>query len=152
MRGLRVCAGLTTAALLCSAGHALAQDGNVVAVPITVTEVVTTSVAPQIPAAGTVFSQNQTQITAGIAGRLEWVAEPGDVIAEGEPVARFDCEMLELSRGRPLGNQLQDAGPRGHPARIAARNQRRVGDSARAYPGRPRSGRQRPAYCAYRDS
>lgn len=72
------------------------------AMPITVTQVETSDVAPAIPAAGTVFSRHETQITAGIAGRLEWVAEPGDVISAGEAVARFDCEMLRLQRERQL--------------------------------------------------
>lgn len=102
MTSLRASGGIPAAAavFLMLAGPAPAQEAD--AVPITVTEVVTKSVAPRIPAAGTVFSQNQTQITAGIAGRLEWVAEPGDVIAEGKPVARFDCEMLELRRERQI--------------------------------------------------
>jgi RND family efflux transporter MFP subunit len=81
------------------AGDALAQDD---AVTVTVAEVVTTDMAPRVPAAGTVFSRNETQITAGIAGRLEWVAEPGDLLNVGQPVARFDCEMLELQRERQL--------------------------------------------------
>ncbi len=81
--------------------QAPAQE-NSNAVPITVSRVLSTSVAPRIPAAGTVFSRNQAQITAGIAGRLEWVAEPGDQINAGEPVARFDCEMLELQRERQV--------------------------------------------------
>ena len=72
------------------------------AMPITVTQVATTDVAPVVPAAGTVFSRNETQITSGIAGRLEWVAEPGDMIRRGEAVARFDCEMLTLQRERQL--------------------------------------------------
>ena len=38
--------------------------------PVTVTEVISADVAPTIPAAGTVFSRNETQITAGMAGRL----------------------------------------------------------------------------------
>ncbi len=69
---------------------------------ITVTEVVSASVAPTVPAAGTVFSRNETQITAGMAGRLEWLAEPGDFIRAGSPVAVFDCEMLDLQRERQL--------------------------------------------------
>lgn len=72
------------------------------ATSITVSEVLATDVAPLIPAAGTVFSRNQTQITAGIAGRLEWVAEPGDWINAGQPVARFDCSMFELQRERQV--------------------------------------------------
>ena len=92
--------GLTVVPLLlCWAGTTMAQDD---AVPVTVAEVETTSMAPRVPAAGTVFSRNQTQITAGIAGRLQWVAEPGDVLDAGQAVARFDCEMLELQRERQI--------------------------------------------------
>lgn len=81
--------------------HALAQD-EVNLIPITVTRVESTDVAPRVPAVGTVFSRNETQITAGIAGRLEWVAEPGDLISAGAPVASFDCEMLKLQRERQV--------------------------------------------------
>ena len=70
--------------------------------PVTVTLVVSTSVAPTVPAAGTVFSQNASQITAGMAGRLAWMAEAGDFIAAGTPVAIFDCEMLGLQRERQV--------------------------------------------------
>lgn len=80
------------------AANAFAQDDD--AVPITVAEVVSSDITPRVAAAGTVFSRNATEITAGIAGRLEWVAEPGDRIAAGAPVARFDCEMLNLQRER----------------------------------------------------
>ena len=80
-------------------GDSRAQDS---AVPVTVAEVMTTRMAPRVPAAGTVFSRNATQVTAGIAGRLEWVAEPGDLLNAGQPVARFDCEMLELQRERQV--------------------------------------------------
>ena len=68
------------------------------AVAVTVTEVITEDVSPEVQSAGTVFSRNATMITAGLNARLEWVAEPGDVIASGEAVARFDCEMLSLQR------------------------------------------------------
>ena len=81
--------------------EAMAVNGSD-ATTITVSQVVSASVGPRIPAAGTVFSRNETQITAGIAGRLEWVAEPGDQINAGESVARFDCEMLELQRERQV--------------------------------------------------
>lgn len=76
-----------------------AQDN---AIPVTVAEVRNDNVVPRVPAAGTVFSRNEAQITAGIAGRLEWVAEPGDLVNTGQAVARFDCEMLELQRERQV--------------------------------------------------
>ena len=92
--------GIATLVLLVLwSGPAWAQDD---AILITVTRVVAAEVSPSVPAAGTVFSRNETQITAGIAGRLEWVAEPGDSIGAGDAVARFDCEMLELQRERQL--------------------------------------------------
>ncbi len=87
--------------LILWAGQALAIDDSN-AISITVSEVVEATVGPRIPAAGTVFSRNQIQITAGIAGRLEWIAEPGDQINAGESVARFDCQMLELQRERQV--------------------------------------------------
>ena len=81
--------------------QAAAVDGSN-AMPITVSQVISTSVGPRVPAAGTVFSRNETQITAGIAGQLAWVAEPGDQISAGDSVARFDCQMLELQRERQV--------------------------------------------------
>ncbi len=98
--GACVSARLLSAALLCvGTANVLAAD---VAdpTPITVSEVVSTSMAPTIPAAGTVFSRNEAQITAGMAGRLRHVAEPGDYVEAGAPVAAFDCEMLKLQRER----------------------------------------------------
>ena len=82
-----------------SDGHA--KDAND-ATPITVTEVLASNVAPTVPAAGTVFSRNETQITAGMAGRLEWLAEPGDFVEAGTAVAKFDCAMLGLQRERQV--------------------------------------------------
>ena len=85
--------------LTLTAGYAQDQDEPT---PITVTEVVSTSISPMVPAAGTVFSRNETQITAGMAGRLKQLAEPGDFVEAGASVAVFDCEMLELQRERQI--------------------------------------------------
>ena len=88
--------------LLCiSVSDSFAQD-ETQPTSITVIEVVSSNIAPTVPAAGTVFSRNESQITAGMAGRLEWLAEPGDYIEEGLPVAIFDCEMLGLQRERQI--------------------------------------------------
>ena len=79
---------------------ALAQPDK--AVLVTVTEVVAEDMSPLIPTAGTVFSRNATQITSGLAARIEWIAEPGDYIPAGGAVVRFDCDMLELRRDELL--------------------------------------------------
>ena len=94
-------AKIAFALLLClSENDSFAQDDD--RTPITIAEVVSADFAPSVAAAGTVFSRNETQITAGMAGRLEWLAEPGDYIEAGTAVAVFDCEMLELQRERQL--------------------------------------------------
>ena len=93
---------LLFAVLLClSVSDGFAKD-EIDATPITVTEVMSSSVAPNVPAAGTVFSRNEAQITAGMAGRLEQLAEPGDYVEAGTAVAVFDCEMLELQHERQV--------------------------------------------------
>ena len=88
--------------LLCLSLTVANAQGQDEATPVTITEVTSTEVAPAVPAAGTVFSRNETQVTAGMAGRLNWLAEPGDFIEAGSLVAVFDCEMLELQRERQL--------------------------------------------------
>lgn len=95
-------AKVACALLLCLAvtdAHAQDADGPT---PVTIAEVMSSEFAPKVAAAGTVFSRNETQVTAGMAGRLEWLAEPGDYVQSGAPVAKFDCEMLGLQRERQL--------------------------------------------------
>jgi RND family efflux transporter MFP subunit len=93
---------LLFAALLCLSVSDGFANGENDPTPITITEVMSTSVAPNVPAAGTVFSRNESQITAGMAGRLEQLAEPGDYVEAGTAVAVFNCEMLELQRERQV--------------------------------------------------
>jgi len=54
--------------------------------------------APTIAVPGTVYSRNELQVTAGVNGQLEWVAEPGTIIDAGTPVARIDTRALRLQR------------------------------------------------------
>jgi len=78
--------------------HAIGGD----AVSVTVGEVLTEEMAPEVHSAGTVFSRNEILITAGLAGRLAWVAEPGDYVEQGAAVARFDCAYLALQRDEQM--------------------------------------------------
>lgn len=45
---------------------------------------------------GTVLSIHDAEISAEVAGRLTWVAEVGEQIAEGEPLAIIDDHLLKL--------------------------------------------------------
>jgi RND family efflux transporter MFP subunit len=57
-----------------------------------------TEVVPTVAVPGTVYSRNDVQITAGVAGQLVTVAEPGTVVQAGDPVARIDKAPLLLQR------------------------------------------------------
>ena len=57
-----------------------------------------TEVAPTVAVPGTVYSRNDVQITAGVAGQLIMVAEPGTVVQKGDPVASVDKSSLLLQR------------------------------------------------------
>jgi len=54
--------------------------------------------APTVAVPGTVYSRNDVQVTASIAGQLLEVKEPGTYIGKGEPVARIDSQPLLLQR------------------------------------------------------
>jgi RND family efflux transporter MFP subunit len=86
-----VCAGLLLAALQAAAQQPPASV-------VQVAEVTRVELAPTVAVPGTVFSRNDVQITAGVAGQLEMVAEPGTVVEKGQPVARIDKTALLLQR------------------------------------------------------
>lgn len=87
-----------TISLLCLfAGTALAQQPMPARV-VQVASVERTEIAPTIAVPGTVYSRNEVQVTAGVAGQLLMVAEPGTVVQQGEPVALIDKAPLLLQR------------------------------------------------------
>lgn len=54
--------------------------------------------APTVTAAGQVQSRSGADMAAGVAGQLEFVAEPGTRVAKGEVIARMDVAELRLQR------------------------------------------------------
>ncbi len=91
---------------LCYAGMAAAQTAPATSVQLGESrlsyEVPTTEVA------GTVYSVNNTELTAGVDGRLIWVAEAGSRVNAGDAVARLDPLPLQLQQAE-LNAQLQRA-------------------------------------------
>jgi len=57
-----------------------------------------TEIAPTIAVPGTIYSRNDVQVTAGVAGQLTMVAEPGTIVQQGDAIARIDKETLRLQR------------------------------------------------------
>ncbi|GAB3284271.1 efflux RND transporter periplasmic adaptor subunit [Parahaliea aestuarii] len=47
---------------------------------------------------GTVISTRDAALSAEVAGRLTWIAEVGDFVEQGKPVARVDDHLLQLAQ------------------------------------------------------
>ena len=65
---------------------------------VQVADVERTEIAPTVAVPGTIYSRNAVQVTAGVAGQLLSVAEPGTLVRQGDPVARIDRRTLLLQR------------------------------------------------------
>lgn len=85
-----------------------AAQGRPAAVEITKAEL--RQLAPRVVATGQVQSRSGGDMAAGIAGRLDWVAEPGARVKKGEAIARMDTGELRLERAeqsaRVIRNQV----------------------------------------------
>lgn len=64
--------------------------------PVQVTHAESMEMTEMLTVPGTVVSRNDARVSAEIPGRLTWVAEVGDVVQEGEPLARIDDALLAL--------------------------------------------------------
>ena len=82
--------------MLMAASTSFAQQMPASAVQIST--VSRTEVAQTVAVPGTVYSRNEVQITAGVAGQLAMVAEPGTIVEKGDYVARIDKRSLRLQR------------------------------------------------------
>jgi RND family efflux transporter MFP subunit len=87
--------------------------------PVAVDEAKMDTFSASLWVSGTVISRNDARIGAETEGRITWVAEVGEQIEEGSPIARIDATDLKLelqdnqamleslrARGRYLKNNL----------------------------------------------
>lgn len=75
-----------------------APNSAVKASPVKVDDVRQTSFTPTVDIVGTIYSRNNVQLTAGVNGRLDWVAEPGLFVQKGQDVAHIDPQPLKLQQ------------------------------------------------------
>lgn len=75
-------------------GISLAQ--NKVAPPVKLDTVITMPLLATINLMGTVQSRAHIKITAGVDGRLEWLAEPGTQVKKGDELVKMDLLPLQL--------------------------------------------------------
>jgi RND family efflux transporter MFP subunit len=64
--------------------------------PVKIDTVTQISLAATADLMGTLHSRMHIPITAGVNGRLEWVAEPGSLISQGKPLIKMDLVPLQL--------------------------------------------------------
>jgi RND family efflux transporter MFP subunit len=97
--GLNLSLSIGLSWLLLSAPVTMAAESaeqQAPAVPVQVSNVKLTIIAPTIDVMATLYSRHQIQITAAVNGQLIWVAEPGTYLAKGQPVAKMDLIPLKL--------------------------------------------------------
>lgn len=83
--------------LLFASMNSIAEEANTPpASPVKVESVRQLNESPSIKLMGTVYSQNQVELTAGVSGRLVWVIEPGTYIRQGERVAQIELLPIQL--------------------------------------------------------
>ena len=95
---------------------------------VQIAQVIRAEIAPTVSVPGTIFSRNDVQITAGVPGQLEMVAEPGTIVMKGEPVARIDNTTLLLQRAEQEA-LLERAGINLRQLESDLRRQRELGGS-----------------------
>jgi len=92
-RAQRLVAG---AAAMFFVGPAVAQQDR--PSPVQVAHAEVRQLAPSVHATGVVRSRDAADLAAAVAGRLQWVAEPGAAVRAGDVVARLDTRELSLAR------------------------------------------------------
>jgi RND family efflux transporter MFP subunit len=98
-------ARLTAAALsllllgpLATIGPAHAQAPQERPSPVQIARAEVRELAPSVQATGIVRSRAAADLAPSVAGRLEWIAEPGTAVTKGQLVARLDTRELALAR------------------------------------------------------
>ncbi len=89
-----------TTLLTCCGWLAIAAEAP--AKPVKVDSVLTMSLAASTQLNATLHSRSHIPITAGVNGRLEWLAQPGDYIEQGQVLVKMDVLPLELKRAEQL--------------------------------------------------
>jgi len=72
--------------------------------PIKVDQVTTIDLGASANFMGTIYSKMHLSLTAGVSGRVEWVAEPGSFILEGEKLVAMDMLPLNLKKAEQVSS------------------------------------------------
>jgi RND family efflux transporter MFP subunit len=104
--------------------------------PVSIAKVKATRIAPQATYPGTVVSRNDSKLAADVEGRVEWVADVGAVVAQGDVIARLDANRAKLQQDADAANvarlSAQVRYDRGHASRMEELVERKVVSKAAA--------------------
>jgi RND family efflux transporter MFP subunit len=64
--------------------------------PVSTAVVKSVMMSPTFAAPGSVVARNDAHIASEVEGKVVWVANVGDILKEGDPVARLDDDLLKL--------------------------------------------------------
>lgn len=76
----------------------LSNAAEVPASPVEVDTITEISLAATADLMGTLHSRSYVNITAGVSGRLEWLQEPGEMVVQGDVLAKMDLLPLQLKQ------------------------------------------------------
>lgn len=66
--------------------------------PVSIAKVRATRIAPQSSYPGSVVSRNDSKLAADVEGRVEWVADVGTIVKEGDVIARLDANLARMQQ------------------------------------------------------
>lgn len=84
-------------------------------------------VAERVWVPGTVMSRTDSRIASEVAGRINWVADVGDVVEQGDILAKLDDKLLKLE----LEQNIADIAKLESRVSLLERKQQRIGEMAK---------------------
>ena len=88
---------ISSLACMLFTGH-LSHAAEAPASPVKIDTVTEVSLAATADLMGTLHSRSYVNITAGVSGRLEWLQEPGEMVQQGDVLAKMDLLPLQLKQ------------------------------------------------------
>ncbi len=79
------------------------EASDVPAAPVVVVPAKQQSFSASVTATGTVASRNDARLSSEVSGTLDWIAEPGRAVKQGDVIARLNDERLEARSARQRG-------------------------------------------------
>lgn len=88
---------LLSLSLTLLSSHSIAAEGPPPS-PVKVDEVTKINLSATTDLMATIYSRSHVQVTAGVSGRLEWLAEPGTIVEQGDTLVTMDLLPLKLMK------------------------------------------------------